>query len=95
MTAAKRRAIDQIRRNQTLVRKTGELGYELSAHDSEPDVAANRDDIDDDLLRLMCVACHPVLSRKTHGWPLTLKLLGGLTTVEIARAFLTSETTMA
>lgn len=94
MTAAKRRAIDLIRRDQTLQRKTEELGYELSACVSEPDFVTALDDIDDDLLRLMFVACHPVLSRDARV-ALTLKLLGGLTTVEIARAFLTSETAMA
>ncbi len=94
MTAAKRRAIDHIRRDQTLQCKTEELDYELSAYESEPDFAAALDDIDDDLLRLMFVACHPVLSKDARV-ALTLKLLGGLTTVEIARAFLTSETAMA
>jgi RNA polymerase sigma factor (sigma-70 family) len=93
MTAAKRRAIDQVRRDQTLRRKTEILGYELSAYESEPDVAA-LDGIDDDLLRLMFVACHPVLSKDARV-ALTLKLLGGLTTVEIARAFLISEAAMA
>lgn len=94
MMAAKRRAIDHIRRDQTLQCKTEELDYELSAYESEPDFAAALDDIDDDLLRLMFVACHPVLSKDARV-ALTLKLLGGLTTVEIARAFLTSETAMA
>jgi len=94
MTAAKRRAIDHIRRDQTLQCKTEELDYELSAYESEPDFAAALDDIDDDLLRLMFVACHPMLSKDARV-ALTLKLLGGLTTVEIARAFLTSETAMA
>ncbi len=94
MTAAKRRAIDQIRRDQTLARKSEELGYELSAYEFKPYFATALDDIDDDLLRLMFVACHPVLSKDARV-ALTLKLLGGLTTVEIARAFLTSETAMA
>jgi RNA polymerase sigma factor (sigma-70 family) len=94
MTAAKRRAIDRIRREETLQRKSEELGYELSAYESEPDFAAALDDIDDDLLRLMFVACHPVLSKAARV-ALTLRLLGGLTTGEIARAFLTSETAMA
>jgi RNA polymerase sigma factor (sigma-70 family) len=94
MTAAKRRAIDQIRRNQTLARKTEELGYDRWADEPEPDFVAALDDIDDDLLRLMFVACHPVLSRGARV-ALTLKLLGGLTTLEIARAFLITETAMA
>ena len=92
MTAAKRRAIDLIRRDQTLERKTEELGNELASYDS--DAALAIDVIDDDLLRLMFVACHPVLSKEARV-ALTLKLLGGLTTVEIARAFLISETAMA
>jgi RNA polymerase sigma factor (sigma-70 family) len=92
MTIAKRRAIDLIRRNETYARKLAELG-----RDAEPgtefDTAAV-DDIEDDLLRLVFVACHPVLSTEARV-ALTLRLLGGLTTDEIARAFLVSESTVA
>lgn len=93
-TAAKRRAIDQIRRDQTLGRKTEELQYDLSTNESEADFASAYDFIDDDMLRLMFVACHPVLSKDARV-ALTLRLLGGLTTAEIARAFLTTETAIA
>ena len=92
MTTAKRRAIDRIRREQTHERKTDGLGDDASR--SEPDLAAGLDEIDDDLLRLMFVACHPVLAKDARV-ALTLKLLGGLTTGEIARAFLTTETAIA
>jgi RNA polymerase sigma-70 factor, ECF subfamily len=94
MTTAKRRAIDQIRRDRTLQRKSEELIAGLSVQESETDVAATYEEIDDDLLRLMFVACHPAVSKEAHV-ALTLKLLGGLTTAEIARAFLASETTIA
>ena len=94
MTAAKRRAIDQIRRDETLNRKAQRFGHELSADALEADVASAYEEIDDDMLRLMFVACHPVVSQEGQV-ALTLKLAGGLTTAEIARAFLTSETTIA
>ena len=94
MTIAKRRAVDAIRRHETLARKSLELAHSLSVAESKTDVAAAYDEIDDDLLRLMFVACHPVVSREAHV-ALTLKLLGGLTTAEIARAFLTAEATIA
>lgn len=94
MTAAKRRAIDQLRRDKTLERKTEELGYEVETHDTDTEFGAAYDDIDDDLLRLMFVACHPVLSKDARV-ALTLRLLGGLTTPEIARAFLVPEPTIA
>ncbi|HVR47315.1 MAG TPA: RNA polymerase sigma factor [Candidatus Binatia bacterium] len=94
MTTAKRRAVDAIRRDETLARKSQELAHSLSVAESETDVAAAYEEIDDDLLRLMFVACHPVVSREAHV-ALTLKLLGGLTTAEIARAFLTAEATIA
>lgn len=94
MTIAKRRAVDAIRRDETLARKSQELAHALSAAETNSDVAATYEEIDDDLLRLMFVACHPVVSREAHV-ALTLKLLGGLTTAEIARAFLTAETTIA
>jgi len=95
MTTAKRRAIDQIRRNETFRRKVEEVGRDLA--ESTPDVGAmvaEDDGIGDDLLRLVFVACHPVLSTEARA-ALTLRLLGGLTTDEIARAFLVPEPTVA
>ncbi|HEV7178826.1 MAG TPA: sigma-70 family RNA polymerase sigma factor, partial [Candidatus Baltobacteraceae bacterium] len=94
MTAGKRRAIDALRRDQTLERKTQELGHEIEFHESPDGIAVPDDEIDDDLLRLMFVACHPVLSTQARV-ALTLRLLGGLTTAEIARAFLVPEATIA
>ena len=97
MATAKHRAIDLLRRRTLLERKHQELGYELEiAQDgSAPDLdAALDDDIGDDLLRLVFTACHPVLSAEARV-ALTLRLLGGLTTEEIARAFLVSEPTVA
>jgi RNA polymerase sigma factor (sigma-70 family) len=97
MQTAKRRAIDQLRRHPMLDRAHGELGREMDEH-SEAAVArideAIDDDIGDDLLRLVFTACHPVLSREARV-ALTLRLLGGLTTNEIARAFLVPEPTIA
>ena len=97
MTTAKRRAIDQIRRNKRLERKQEELGREREAEQegamTDLDAAID-DDIGDDLLRLIFTACHPVLSTEARA-ALTLRLLGGLTTDEIARAFLVSEPTIA
>jgi RNA polymerase sigma factor (sigma-70 family) len=95
MTTAKRRAIDQIRRNETFKRKVEEVGRELE--ESTPDVGdlvAEDDGIGDDLLRLVFVSCHPVLSTEARV-ALTLRLLGGLGTDEIARAFLVPESTVA
>ncbi|MFB9609967.1 RNA polymerase sigma factor [Kutzneria kofuensis] len=95
MTTAKRRAIDQIRRNETFKRKVEEVGRDLE--ESTPDIGemvASDDGIGDDLLRLVFVACHPVLSTEARA-ALTLRLLGGLSTDEIARAFLVPEPTMA
>jgi RNA polymerase sigma factor (sigma-70 family) len=96
MAAAKHRAIDHFRRDKLLERKHGQLGYELEAEQNAiPDFeAAIDDDVGDDLLRLMFTACHPVLSTEAQV-ALTLRLLGGLTTDEIARAFLVSEPTIA
>ena len=96
MATAKHRAIDQLRRNKRLERKLGELGHELSARqETVPDLDASiDDDIGDDLLRLMFTACHPVLPTEARV-ALTLRLLGGLTTEEIARAFLVPEPTIA
>jgi RNA polymerase sigma factor (sigma-70 family) len=97
MATGKHRAIDHLRRTQRLVRKHEALGHELEAwHDplaSGPDAALD-DEIGDDLLRLMFTACHPVLSTDARV-ALTLRLLGGLTTGEIARAYLMSEPAMA
>ena len=95
MTTAKRRGVDQIRRNEVFKRKIEELGRDLE--ESGPDVGtlvAEDDGIGDDLLRLVFVACHPVLSTEART-ALTLRLLGGLTTDEIARAFLVPEPTVA
>ena len=97
MAAAKHRAIDHFRRNKLLERKHEELGYELGSEQERgtPDLdAALDDDVGDDLLRLVFTACHPVLSTEARV-ALTLRLLGGLTTDEIARAFLVSEPTIA
>jgi RNA polymerase sigma-70 factor (ECF subfamily) len=96
MAAAKHRAIDHFRRVQLLDRKHEELGRELQALEREaPDFDRSLDDpIGDDLLRLVFIACHPVLSMEARV-ALTLRLLGGLTTVEIARAYLVPESTIA
>jgi RNA polymerase sigma-70 factor (ECF subfamily) len=96
MTAAKHRAIDLLRRKTLLEHKHEELGRELEAQEmTVPDFdAALDDDIGDDLLRLVFTACHPVLSTEARV-ALTLRLLGGLTTGEIARAFLVPEPTIA
>jgi RNA polymerase sigma factor (sigma-70 family) len=105
MTTAKRRAVDRIRRNETFARKLRLLGHEVAVEQGaavfegldgpagfkEPD---DPEEIEDDLLRLVFVACHPVLSREART-ALTLRLLGGLTTDEIARAFLVPEPTVA
>src|SRR5438105_3854582 len=93
---AKHRAIDRLRRNKLLSRKHEELARELEADEmSTPDLdTALDDDIGDDRLRLMFIACHPVLPTEGRV-ALTLRLLGGLTTDEIARAFLTPEPTIA
>jgi RNA polymerase sigma factor (sigma-70 family) len=96
MAAAKRRAIDRFRRNKLLARKHEELGRELEADEmTAPDLDTALDDrIGDDLLRLMFIACHPVLSTEARV-ALTLRLIGGLATDEIARAFLVPEPTIA
>jgi RNA polymerase sigma-70 factor, ECF subfamily len=97
MTAAKHRAIDFFRRNKLLERKHRELGYELEIEQeaAEPDLDAALDDpVGDDLLRLVFISCHPILSPEARA-ALTLRLLGGLTTDEIARAFLVPEPTIA
>jgi RNA polymerase sigma-70 factor, ECF subfamily len=96
MATAKHRAIDYFRRNALLERKHDELGRELASRElAVPDFAAALDDhIGDDLLRLLFISCHPVLTTEAHV-ALTLRLLGGLTTDEIARAFLVPEPTVA
>jgi RNA polymerase sigma-70 factor, ECF subfamily len=97
MAAAKYRAIDFFRRSERLERKHQELGHELEARQemAVPDLDAAIDDhVGDDLLRLMFTSCHPVLSTEARV-ALTLRLFGGLTTEEIARAFLVSEPTVA
>ena len=96
MATAKHRAIDTLRRSATLERKQQELARELSSSwVGSPDIDAALDDhVGDDLLRLIFMACHPVLSKQARA-ALTLRLLGGLTTDEIARAFLVPEPTVA
>jgi RNA polymerase sigma factor (sigma-70 family) len=96
MATAKHRAIDFFRHNQLLVRKHEELGRDVETRQMEmPDFNANLDDrIGDDLLGLMFISCHPVLSTEART-ALTLRLLGGLKTDEIARAFLLPEPTIA
>lgn len=97
MATAKHHAIDLFRRNKLLERKHAEIGREL---ETQQEIAVanfdipNDDDIGDDLLRLVFISCHPVLSTEARA-ALTLRLLGGLTTQEIARAFLVPETTVA
>ena len=93
MTAAKNRAVDQIRRRRNYQRKLEQVGRD-TARDHVPDASTGVGDIDDDLLRLVFTACHPVLSTEARV-ALTLRLLGGLTTGEIARAFLVPEATVA
>ncbi len=94
MATAKHRAIDLLRRRTLLERKHEEFSREIEAQ-LEPDLDAAIDDhVGDDLLRLVFISCHPVLSREARV-ALTLRLLGGLTTDEIARAFLVPESTVA
>lgn len=95
MAAARHRAVDLIRRRENYARKLAEIGRDLetTAPPEEPS-AYDPDDIDDDLLRLVFTTCHPVLSPEAR-IALTLRLLGGLTTPEIARAFLVPEATVA
>jgi RNA polymerase sigma factor (sigma-70 family) len=96
MATAKHRGIDHFRRNTRLERKHEELGREMAEQESAvPDLNAALDDnIGDDLLRLVFISCHPILSTEARV-ALTLRLLGGLTTDEIARAFLVPEPTIA
>jgi RNA polymerase sigma factor (sigma-70 family) len=94
MSVAKRRAIDQMRHGSLADKKHEEIGREMDERPSDDLDAALDDQIGDDLLRLVFTACHPVLSTEARV-ALTLRLLGGLTTPEIARAFLASEATIA
>jgi RNA polymerase sigma-70 factor, ECF subfamily len=97
MATAKHRAIDTLRRGTTLERKQQEIARDLETRQKQggPDIDAALDDyVGDDLLRLIFLACHPVLSKEART-ALTLRLLGGLTTDEIARAFLVGEPTVA
>src|SRR5262245_14789385 len=97
MAAAKRRAIDGFRRDQMRARKHAEIGRDLADERDasiEAVEAAMDDDLGDELLGLIFTACHPVLSTEARA-ALTLRLIGGLTTDEIARAFLASEATIA
>ncbi len=94
MQTAKRRAVDHFRRADTLRRRTAELGQALEREEVDmPDLDAFVDHIDDDVLRLVFLTCHPALSPESRA-ALTLRLVGGLTVPEIARAFLTKEATV-
>jgi len=95
MQTAKRRAIDHFRRADTLRRRTAELGHALQEREEVemPDLDALVDHIDDDVLRLIFLTCHPALSPESRA-ALTLRLVGGLTVPEIARAFLTKDATV-
>ncbi|GAA4379913.1 RNA polymerase sigma factor [Nocardioides caricicola] len=92
MSVAKRRAIDQFRRSDTLRRRTAELAHGLEEAEV-PDLAAAVDHIEDDVLRLAFLCCHPALPAESRA-ALTLRLVGGLTTQEIARAYLVKDATM-
>jgi RNA polymerase sigma factor (sigma-70 family) len=97
MAVAKRRAIDNLRRDKLQERKHAEIGYDVDAQHASTATALDEsidDNIGDDLLRLIFISCHPVLSTEAR-LALTLRLLGGLTTDEIARAFLVTEPTIA
>jgi RNA polymerase sigma factor (sigma-70 family) len=95
MTTAKRRGIDHFRRAENLRRKTEELGQALSegVEEQVPDLDAQVDYIEDDVLRLIFLSCHPSLTPESRA-ALTLRLVGGLTTSEIARGFLATESAM-
>ena len=95
ITTAKRRALDHLRRNQMLARKHRALALDLESEPDMPDLDARLDDdIGDDILRLIFTACHPLLSKEARA-AFTLRMVGGLTTEEIARAFLSSESAIA
>ena len=94
MTTAKRRGVDHFRRADTLRRKVAELEHAGGGEEARmPDLDDQVDHIEDDVLRLVFLSCHPSLTPESRA-ALTLRLVGGLTTAEIARGFLTSETTM-
>ncbi|ANP48934.1 RNA polymerase sigma factor (sigma-70 family) [Streptomyces griseochromogenes] len=93
MATARHRAVDLVRRRETYARKLAEIGRDLGTT-ALPEEPADPDDIDDDLLRLVFTTCHPVLSPEART-ALTLRLLGGLSTAEIARAHLVPEPTIA
>ncbi len=93
MTTAKRRGVDAIRRAENLRRKTEEIGRGLREDDGMPDPDAQVDFIEDDALRLIFLSCHPALTPESRA-ALTLRVVGGLTTAEIARGFLVPEKTM-
>lgn len=93
MTAAKRRAVDTFRRADTLRRKTAELERTAGEVSTMPDLEDQIDHIEDDVLRLVFLCCHPALTPESRA-ALTLRLVGGLTTVEIARGFLVPDATM-
>ena len=94
MTTAKNRAIDELRRRTMLERKHQEIGQWSSAEENFVKPVEIGEDVGDDVLRLMLIACHPILATEARV-ALTLRLLGGLTTEEIARAFLVAEPTIA
>ncbi|MFE1882819.1 RNA polymerase sigma factor [Streptomyces diastatochromogenes] len=95
MATARHRAVDLVRRRETYARKLAQIGRDLeTTAPASYDEPADPDDIDDDLLRLVFTTCHPVLSPEART-ALTLRLLGGLTTAEIARAYLVPEPTIA
>ena len=95
MTTAKRRGVDHFRRADTLRRKVAEIEHAAGGEEARvPDLDDQVDHIEDDVLRLVFLSCHPSLSPESRA-ALTLRLVGGLTTAEIARGFLTSESTMA
>ncbi|MBS2963227.1 RNA polymerase subunit sigma-24 [Actinocrinis puniceicyclus] len=94
MAVGKRRAVDLIRRDRTYARKLALVGRDLDADESESGLGIEPDAIEDDLLGLVFTACHPVLAPQARV-ALTLRLLGGLTTVQIARAYLVPEATIA
>ena len=94
MTIAKRRAVDHFRRADTLRRKTAELEHARGAEEAAmPDLDGQVDYIEDDVLRLIFLSCHPALTAESRA-ALTLRLVGGLTTAEIARGFLVAESTV-
>ncbi|WP_066912865.1 RNA polymerase sigma factor [Millisia brevis] len=94
MTTAKRRAVDHFRRADTLRRKVAEIEHvRAGEEETMPDIASRLDYIEDDVLRLIFLTCHPVLTPESRA-ALTLRLVGGLTTAEIARAFLAAESAL-